>query len=550
LCKAGTFVVPAAVAGTLAGVAVSTRQLRLELASARVALGVAAVFVVAFAMVAVLHRDSGPNERLPHDRAVRAALADASVRESLGATGFTRERVTPVDDRLVRVSFFDGARIVLEVAVAPSGHVVSQIVHRPGGARIGGEIAQRPWVLALLLAVFALAAAAVPLPSMRNLDVLALVSFAVPVVLMNARLLEASVYSSYPPLAYLCLRCAYVAFRPARAPVARGSLIEAVASRRVVAIGIAGAAVALVLLSIPGGLVGDVAFASMAGATKLTHGALPYGHLPQGELVHGDTYPLLAYAAYLPAALVTPVKTGFDNLDGALWTATAFALAAAVAMHRIGGRRLALAWLCFPPVLIAASSGSNDLAAAACVAWAAAFMAHAGRSTAALVTAAWIKLAPFAALPVWVLRERGHGLARALLAAAGVSVALAGWILALGGISGLGDMIDAVSFQAERGSLLSLWTLTGAGAAQVAVQAAVVTLIVAGAVRLRRDKAFASDPRRVAALSAAVLLGVQIGANYWTYSYLPWVFPLVALALLADADLTRRSGAGPGRTRS
>ena len=52
---------------------------------------------------------------------------------------------------------------------------------------------------------------------------LALVSFAVPVMLMNARLLEASVYASYPPLAYLCIRCAYVALaaEPRRRPLRR-----------------------------------------------------------------------------------------------------------------------------------------------------------------------------------------------------------------------------------------------------------------------------------------------------------------------------------------
>jgi hypothetical protein len=533
-------------------VAVSTRQVRLELTSARAALGLVAVFAVALALLVALHREPGSAVRLPHDQAVRAALDDASVSEYLGRSGFTRERVTPIDDRLVRVSFFDGSRIVLEVAVAPSGRVVNQITHRPGDVRIGGEIAQRPPVLALLLAVFALAIVALPLRSMRNLDVLALVSFAVPVLLMNARLLEASVYASYPPLTYLCLRCAYVGFRPARTPVTATPLIERVASRRVLAIGVAGAAAALVLLSIPGGLVGDVAFASMAGATNLTHGVLPYGHLPQGELVHGDTYPLLAYAAYLPAAFITPVKTGFDNLDGALWMAAAFALAAAVAMYRVGGLRLALAWLSFPPVLIAASAGSNDLAAAACVAWAAALIVHAGRSTAALVMAAWIKLAPFAALPIWILRERGRGLGRALLTAGAATVALAVWILAVGGIGGVADMIDALSFQAERGSLLSLWTLTGADAAQDAVQAAVITLVVAGAFWVRRDGALAADPRRIAALAAAVLLGAQIGANYWTYAYLPWVFPLIALALLTDGRNrpTRRWAGDRGRSHS
>ena len=55
-----------------------------------------------------------------------------------------------------------------------------------------------------------------------------------------------------------------------------------------------------------------------------------------------------------------------------------------------------------------------------------------------------------------------------------------------------------------------------------------------GAARARRDRAFARDPRRVAALSAAILLGIQIVANYWTYAYLPWVFPLIALALLCE----------------
>jgi hypothetical protein len=306
---------------------------------------------------------------------------------------------------------------------------------------------------------------------------------------------------------------------------------------------VAAAAAALLLLAIPGGLVSDVAFASMAGATDLINGTLPYGHLSQTELVHGDTYPLLAYAAYVPAAIVTPVKTGFDQLDGALWVAAAFALGAAVAMYRMGGLRLTLAWLTFPPVLIAASAGSNDIVAAACVAWAAALIVHAGRSTLALTIAGWIKLGPLVALPAWIARERGRSLTRATLATVAATAVVGLWVLALGGLGGLGDMFDAVSFQAERGSLLSLWTLTGSDAAQVAVQATVATLVVAGAVQLRRDPTLAADPRRVAALAGAVLLGTQLAANYWTYTYLAWVFPLVALALL------RAPAATPARAR-
>ena len=45
-------------------------------------------------------------------------------------------------------------------------------------------------------------------------------------------------------------------------------------------------------------------------------------------------------------------------------------------------------------------------------------------------------------------------------------------------------------------------------------------------------------PRRrtvveVAALGAAVLIALQISANYWLYSYIVWFFPLVAVALFA-----------------
>jgi hypothetical protein len=398
-------------------------------------------------------------------------------------------------------------------------------------------VAQRPLVLALLAAMFVLLAAGAPLLSMRNLDVLALASFVVPVVLINERLLEAGVWASYPPLAYLCVRCAQAGLRPHARAAPAAPLVRLPA--RALALVAAGAAAALVLLAIPGGLVGDIAFASMAGATDLTHGVLPYGHLPQGELVHGDTYPLLAYAAYIPAALFTPVRTAFDQLDGALWVAAGLALVAAGAMYRTGARagrggglRLAAAWLCFPPVVIAASAGSNDLAAAACVAWAVALAVHAGRSSAALALAGAVKLAPFVAVPVWVLRQRGAGVVRALAAVAAVVGGVAAWVVALGGLDGLGDMARAVSFQAERGSLLSIWTLADAGAAQVVVQAAVATLVVVGAARAWADRELARSLPRVAGIAAAALLGTQIAANYWTYAYLPWVFPLVAAALL------------------
>jgi len=59
--------------------------------------------------------------------------------------------------------------------------------------------------------------------------------------------------------------------------------------------------------------------------------------------------------------------------------------------------------------------------------------------------------------------------------------------------------------------------------------------VAAATVRVRRDAALAADPLRLAALAAAVLLGLQLTGNYWTYLYLAWVVPCIVVGLLADA---------------
>jgi hypothetical protein len=149
-----------------------------------------------------------------------------------------------------------------------------------------------------------------------------------------------------------------------------------------------------------------------------------------------------------------------------------------------------------------------------------------------------VKLAPFAAVPLWVAAARRKSVA--LAGAASVTLAVGVALLALGGPTAYRELLAAVSFQAERGSLQSPWSVLGAGGVQVVFQAAVVAGIAGACIAVWRDRAFAADPRRVCALGAAALLAVQLAANYWTYTYLAWVFPLVAAALLTG----RRTAAG------
>jgi hypothetical protein len=48
------------------------------------------------------------------------------------------------------------------------------------------------------------------------------------------------------------------------------------------------------------------------------------------------------------------------------------------------------------------------------------------------------------------------------------------------------------------------------------------------------------SPLRLAALTAALLLGFELVLTHWFYLYIPWFFPFVVIALFA-------TGSGKGR---
>jgi hypothetical protein len=135
-------------------------------------------------------------------------------------------------------------------------------------------------------------------------------------------------------------------------------------------------------------------------------------------------------------------------------------------------------------------------------------------------------------MPLWLARFRGSDLRRALVPPVALTIVIALLVAALGGVDGLRQMFDAVAFQSDRGSQLSIWTVLGTPWLQVSVQAGALAIAVAAAVAVWRVGSLATDRARVCALAATVFLVFQLGANYWSYAYLPWVYPLLAAALL------------------
>jgi hypothetical protein len=207
------------------------------------------------------------------------------------------------------------------------------------------------------------------------------------------------------------------------------------------------------------------------------------------------------------------------------------------------GLRAALAWLACPPLFVAVSSGTSDVLLAALLTGALVLSQRRLASAALIVAAGWFKLVPFALLPVWLARLRGRRLVAALALLAASAAATWALLVALGGAGAPARMLHAIGYQLDRRTLHSPWTLLGIEWLQPLAQAGVLALVAGATVRARRDAAFAADPLRLAAFAGAVLLGLQLCGNYWTYLYLAWAAPCVVLSLLADVP-------GPAHARA
>jgi len=498
------------------------------------------VAALAFVLVAAVGSARRAEPPLPVPAAQAVAIAAGAPEIHAQARAATSTSVDRVDDHLERVTFLRHGVVTASAGVRDTGDVF-QPFPVTGHQSYGAPVTHHTLAFAALTALFLLAALRRPLRLVPALDALALGAAVVPTVLLDHGRVGAGQGAGALLLLYLAARCVAIAVGPGAPPFAGRPLLAVSAAPRlpVLAAGAVAVVVAVVTTTSTGSV--DVAFATMEGATKLLHGVLPYGHLP-GDVVHGDTYGLPAYAAYVPAALLWPVSTTWDETTGALLMAAVLTLAGAWGIARaLGGDRAAglLVGLAFPSVLLTASSGTNDVLIFAALAWALVWCAHPRRSTVLVTAAALAKVAPLALVPLWVARYRGRARLGAIGAAIAVGAAVLAALLALGGLHGPSSMLDAMSFQLGRRSLSSVYGALGLGALQPLAQGLAVATVLGGTTLLAFDDAAARDPRRLAALCAAALALCQLAANYWAPLYLMWLLPPAAVALLG------RSGEAP-----
>ena len=410
--------------------------------------------------------------------------------------------------------------------------------------------------------------------SIRNLDLLVLVSFSASLWFFNRGEIFTSVPLVYPPLIYLLGRMLWLARRREHHGAGR-----CVIWPTWLLLGVAALTLGVrVGLNIESSNVIDVGYAGVIGAHRIVEeGRSPYGHFPlrEGEEcgeadaagtvrdrvqdngrcessnARGDTYGPVTYLAYAPGFLALGWSGKWDSLPAAHFTSLVVDLLAVMGLILIGWRygraRLAailvFAWAAFPFTQYVSSTNANDALVPAFLILA--FWAVTSAPVRGLFVglAAWTKFAPLLLAPLWLGYPRAVSLRRprqpALFVAGFLAAtALGFWVLLLE--PGIGGAIRTfwertLDWQLGRSSPFSLWNWGRYNYLDLGVlQRVLQGLVIAGAI------AAAFVPRRrslvtLAALTAALLIGLELTMTHWFYLYIVWFYPFVLLALFLDA---------------
>ena len=382
--------------------------------------------------------------RLTEQRATALFLADEKVADWLDRyprdgrvtdATFDRER----RDWEVGVWWSDAGQIATgrvddssgEVTEAWTGPQVAWKMARGGEGAFGGrQINSLPvWLGFCVIFLLGLADLRRPL-SVRNLDLLVLLSFSVSLWFFNRGDIFTSVPLAYPPMLYLLGRMVWSAWRGGPG-----------ASRAVWPIWLLAAATVFLAgfrigLNVRDSNVIDVGYSGVIGAHRIVHGESPYGHMPrQGDLracgpenadgeirervqtngrcesanERGDTYGPVAYEAYIPGYLLLGWSGKWDDLPASHAAAIAFDVLALLGLfllgRRFGGARLAaqlpFAWAAYPFTQYVSSSNTNDAIMPVLLVFAFWFLTTPFARGAFLALAAWTKFAALVVVPLW-----------------------------------------------------------------------------------------------------------------------------------------------------
>jgi glycosyl transferase family 87 len=491
---------------------------------------------------------------LSEEEAVKLAAADERVREELSRHGphstdaeygggtWTVHFYVEEDDPVGGKPTGDGRKEVAQAAVDDTSWVLDyvwvgdQVGWHMARGEYGayGKHANYWWVWGPLALAFALAFIRTDrLFSVRNLDVVALLGFLVSHWFFRRGIVYEAVLLWYPPLVYLFLRTLLMGFGV-------GERVEKTSNLPTpLLFALAGLAGGLVLgLNLDARVI-DVGYAGVVGADRILNGTIPYGNMP-ADVGTGDTYGPLNYLLYTPFVLVFGFSGEWDFLPAAhtvtILSFVVGALALLFAGWKLGGVKggaaLLFAWAAFPYTLYSANNNTNDIVVAAAAAVSLATAASPIARGASVAAGFAIKLYPIILGPLWLMYDgaKRRPIFHFFLGGFGVLL-LTFWVLLLDG-----QPIEAarlfyqktIAFQGGRETPWTIFNqIPALGFLRQPLLAAVILLAFVIAVWPRRRTL-----RRLAAFSAALVIGFQLTTNYWFYPYITWFEPFVFLALL------------------
>jgi hypothetical protein len=393
-----------------------------------------------------------------------------------------------------------------------------------------------------------------------NLDLLVLLGFGVSHFFFNEGNIGLSVPLAYPVLVYLLARCLWIGFR------GRGSGLRPTWPTMwllIAALFLMGFRVGLNMAD--AGAI-DVGYAGVTGAHKIVHGEPLYGDFPE-DIHSGDTYGPVNYAAYVPFEVIWPYTGEWDDLPAAHGASITFDIATFILLLVLGirirpgpaGRRLgailAFGWAAFPYTAYVLESDSNDALVSALLVATLVLLAKPLWRGVTISLATWAKFTPLMLAPMLLTYDpdpspggAGDGSApgaprphrriregwdavfsrRGLLFAVGFAIVTVVFMLWPAIDPGLKVFYErTIAAQAGRTSPFSVW-----GQDESLEPIRLVILAATGILAV----ALAFVPRRksllqVAALGAALMLGVEITLHHWFYLYIVWFFPLMLIAL-------------------
>jgi hypothetical protein len=497
-------------------------------------------------------------EQITREEAIAAADEDAKVREQRGEHP-DLTATAKLEEGKWEVAYFSAGEQLNLVVVDPdsgevleswTGHQVAWKMARGYSGAFGHKL-NAPYVFLPLCAIFLLGLIDWRrLRRVANLDLLVLLGFGVSHYFFNRANIGVSVPLVYPVLLYLLGRCLWIGLR------GRGEGLRPVwpvVWMIVAALFLMGFRVGLNIAD--SGAI-DVGYAGVVGADRIAHGEPIYDNFPD-DISSGDTYGPVDYLFYVPFEAIWPWSGEWDDLPAAHGAAILFDVATFLLLILLAirirpgpdGQRLAatlaFGWAAYPYTAYALESNSNDSLVAALLVATLLFAAKPLARGALLASAVWAKFVAVPLGPMYLTYANGPsspGGVRArpraqdtpgrptllfILGALLVTALVMTWPAIDPGLKTFYDR--TIATQAGRNSPFSIWGQTSLEPLRIALLAGLGALSIA----------FAFVPRRksliqLAALSAALLILLQLTLQHWFYLYIVWFYPLLLVALSVE----------------